>query len=352
MEETKSQRYNRSRRKTNISKTGESVKECYCRKCMKTLPTRYFFSAIDTFLDANGFFSVCKNCIHEIFENIYAVEKSLEITVLRMCRMFNMKYSQAAIDATLAQLETMKAKGNTDTPFFGIYRMKLVTTAGAKNNADADLTYSEITQIVTNEQNNLREINPEMVDHDVSEFWGDDYTVEEYKWLERTLANYMKTHKSDTQSELSLLREIVFIEFEIKQARKEKKSTATLVKNLQEIMKTAAIDPSKANAASSGKSQETFGAIVKMIEETEPADFYQDQELFKDYDNIRDYFIKYIVRPMKNFITSSRDFNINVEEDDDEADMNEPLEVPVDEEGRLLSEATSEEEKVDNDGDS
>ena len=59
--------------------------------------------------------------------------------------------------------------------------------------------------------------------------------------------------------------------------------------------------------------------FIKNIEETTPAEYYKDKELFKDFDSIEEYIKKFITRPLKNFITGSRDFNI-VEEDITEYD--------------------------------
>ena len=85
-------------------------------------------------------------------------------------------------------------------------------------------------------------------------------------------------------------------------------------------MRTASVDPAKANMASSGKSLDTFSAFIKTIEETEPAEYYKDKALFKDFDNINFYFEKYVRRPLKNFVTGSRDFNVDADTDDEEYD--------------------------------
>ena len=100
-----------------------------------------------------------------------------------------------------------------------------------------------------------------------------------------------------------------------------------MVKELQDLMKTASLDPAKASAINSGKSQDTFGGIVKLIEEAEPAEHYKDKELFKDYDNIVLYFYNYVTRPLKNFITGSRDFSLAEKEEKDtfEDDIDDSL---------------------------
>ena len=111
-------------------------------------------------------------------------------------------------------------------------------------------------------------------------------------------------------------------------------------------MKTAAIDPNKANASGQGKGKESFSAFIKMIEETEPADFYKDKGLFKDFDNVEFYFEKYVTRPLKNFIMGSRDFNVEAEKEfDDEDDTFDINNIGLDDEYAIKKDKESKKEE-------
>jgi hypothetical protein len=297
----------------------------YCRRCMKIKRTTDFHKAVDHELDRNGLFSVCKSCVDEIYSLIYVSENgSVNKTILRLCRMLNVVYNEDAISAALTHVAS---KDSDPMKLFGLYRAKVLVMLRTKvDDTTLDLTYKD-NPIV-----NLNTETPseDDVEYDVIEYWGTGYTKEDYAWLERKLTEWKKTHKSDTMGEETLLREIVFKQFEIEKARKEQKSTASLVKELQDIMKTAAVDPSKSNVAGSGKSFDTFSAFIKMIEENEPAEVYgAERDAFKDFQNIDQYFKKYIQRPLKNFVTNSRDFNVSSEDDFDEEDSGDYMETVV-----------------------
>lgn len=243
----------------------------------------------------------------------------------------NLRYSEEAVQAALKQMETYKERGTDNPSFYGLYKSKLYTVLKTSNRIEShniNLQYEEVTQINITGRNTLADFNEEELEKDVIEFWGEGYETEDYEWLEKTFSNWKKTHKSDTMAEESLLKEIVFKQFEIRKARKNETSTAALVKELQDLMKTASVDPSKTSLANSGKAQETFSSFIKMIEENEPASYYSDEDrkLFKDFDNIEYYFDKYVRRPLKNFITGSRDFNVEgeSEEDDELGENTEP----------------------------
>ncbi|HSH51936.1 MAG TPA: hypothetical protein VK982_09470 [Bacteroidales bacterium] len=73
-------------------------------------------------------------------------------------------------------------------------------------------------------------------------------------------------------------------------------------------MKTASVDPAKANAISSGQSVDRFGVWIKDIEQYRPAEWWEQQEKYVDMDGFKLYIKDYIVRPIKNFFTGTKDF--------------------------------------------
>ncbi|SRR5258706_2497970 len=302
----------KSRRIKNVMVDGELPPDKnYCRKCTKIKQNGEFFSAVDLILDTNKLMSICSDCIGKLFEKTLESENgNLQKTILHLCKMLNVLYSEQAITDSLKVIET---RNMDKSKFFGVYKSRLFMTKRSSVNDsqdDINLTYKDNPIINNNTIVSEFEVDPEVVD-----FWGSGYEKEDYRWLEKTLAEWKRTHKSDTMGEQTLLREIVFKQLEIEKSRKVGFSSGSLIKELQDLMKTASVDPAKSNIAGSGKSQDTFSAFIKMIEENEPADYYKDKELFKDFDNIDRYFQKYILRPLKNFITGSRDFNVDSEDE-------------------------------------
>jgi hypothetical protein len=265
---------------------------------------------------------------------------SIQKAMLRMCRALNLKYDEHTIDLTISHLEGLKERGKAVPPFFSIYKFKL--TSGLKmpmkDRANVDLTYQEVTSITVSGLNTLDNFDKEEIDQDVIMFWGEGFTKQEYEWLERELDDWKSTHRSDTKAERTLLREIVFKQFEIEKARREGNSTDSLFKGLESALKTANLDPNKSNAAGAGKSQDTFSSFISLIESGEPAEVFGDErDAFKDFQNIDYYFKKYVVRSLKNFLTGSKDFSLENNEDDmllDDAD------VVLDDDGTSIPEVT------------
>lgn len=305
-----------------ISKTGVEVTLIYCRKCMEMKKPADFYQASDRWLDSNGYFSVCKDCCNALYQKMYATERNLERALLRTCRILNLKYDPNAIEATKIHLKTMSEKGRDTENILGIYKTKILSVlkvAKGDSNDNQDLTFVEPGESLPDPVND--DDGPDAID--LKQFWGDNFNWDQFTFLERELADWKKTHKCDTKAEESLLKELCIKELEIRQTRVEGKSVGSLVKEKQELMKTASVDPAKTALAGSGKSQDTFSAFIKTIEENSPAEYYQDKKLFKDFDNIVLYFKNFLVRPLKNFITNSRDFNLADDVEDEDEDFSD-----------------------------
>ncbi len=305
--------------KKNISKTGIEVNTIYCRRCMITKKYSDFFAATDLELDANGYFSICKDCCQEIYDNYYKEESDVARAILRTCRKLNVCYSEVLVEQTLDRLKKIYEKGKGSENIFSIYKAKLATIGGGDfetNLKNGAFTFKEPSIYVESQVdvNNIEDAR------DLKQYWGENLAYEDYLFLEREIADWKKTHKCDTKAEETLLKEICHKMLEIRKQRKanDGRASASVIKELQELMKTASLDPAKTSVANSGKAQETFSNIIKIIEETEPADYFKDKELFKDFDNIGRYFKKYVTRPLKNFVTQSRDFNVETDVGDDD----------------------------------
>jgi len=289
------------------------VKELYCRYGEHMTPQKNFYSAVDKFLDKNGYFSVCKDCMGEIYSNFYAVEHDINRVIYKMCKALNVLYNDSAVETTKKMLAG-KNMTEDNPSAWGIYKGKLpISVSAGLSKIEGTLGMSgDLAELTFEYATPMPKIEiPDDAFNDVVDvkaFWGDGFSVEDYRFLEGEYNNFKKTNKADTYPEIVLLREVCYKLLSMKNQRMEQKSTAVLAKELQELMKNLAISPSQLNAASAGKQMETFGQWIKDIENNKPADFFQDKSIYADIDDIEAYAEEHITRPLKNFITGSRDF--------------------------------------------
>lgn len=309
----------------------------YCRKCQRNRALKSnFYIATDKLLDTNGYMSVCKDCVETLFDKFYSSEGSLDKAILKLCRLLNVRFDGTALESTRKQIQTMETKGKDPGGIFGIYRKSLISATagfGGFGQGEEDLTYQEGASY--NVTNPLPE-DFEASDY-LKEFWGSDLDISDYAFLEREFAKFKETHKADTYAEKVLLKLVCFKILEIEKTRKNG-STAGKEKELQELMKNLAISPQYAKAVSDGKNLDAFGVWIAEIEQNEPAQWLEGEghDMFRDVADVEGYFQKYFVRPLKNAILQSKDFNVDDDMDEfEEYDMEDSND---DEEHQTISE--------------
>lgn len=299
----------KSGKKLTIKKKLEEVQndKIYCRKCESNKSTANFYEATNPMIDSNGYMSVCKDCCNDLYKLYFSIHNNLEIALQLTCQDLDVRFSGEAIRQTQSHVEKMISKGQSADKVFGYYKSKLSSTS--KKNEGIDSFRFKDSDILTYE--NIENIEEQEVDEELQLFWGKGFSFDDYAFLEVELSNWKQTHKCDNHAELTLLKEICIKILEIRKRRENDKDTGNLQKELQELMKTASVDPAKANIASAGKLNDAWGLWIKDIEQYRPAEWHDKQEKYKDMDGFIDYIKNYIVRPIKNFITGNRDFKIN-----------------------------------------
>ena len=305
-----------------VNKDGVLIEMCHCRKCgLDKRPTE-FYQATDRLLDQSGYMSVCKDCCRDLYVRFYKTSHTIENTILKLCRILNWKFSDAAIEATRKHLDTQN-KSPDDESTIGIYRTKLTNSErknlASEDSGETDLTFQEGGISIGTEFVNDDDFEEAV---DLKEFWGTNYTFEEYTFLEKVKELWNGTYSHKTPAEEYYIKQVCYKELDLKRAREEDntKSVDSIQKSMDLLLKGAALQPMQASVASNqSKLSDAWGLKMKMVENKMPGEVYKDKELFKDYDGIvRKYILPFITRPIINFMTGNRDFNVSEEDMEDE----------------------------------
>jgi len=307
-------------RKEITTKTNYTVSESYCRKCVDMRPASDFYEAMDMgFADSVGLLSICKTSINEMYDDMISQKMTIEQAIHRLCIVLNVKYSNEAMASTKTHVQTLIDSGKNVSAVFGIYLSKIVSLNKSMDKSiQTDNSYEDVSVIFTS-----KELNTEVqIPQDIIDFWVNAKTPEDIKYLENEYMQFKQNHSTETHAEVTLLKRVCYTLLDIKMAMSNGDSTDKLDKTLQELMKNLAIAPGAKNAPNQDKGGDSFGMWIQDIEQNEPAQWLKtdkNYDLYKDVYNTEDYFQKYIVRPLKNFITMSKDFNVEdaeIDEDD------------------------------------
>jgi hypothetical protein len=258
--------------------------------------------------------SVCRYCVNDIFESYFVKDNSLSNSVYQTCKILNVRYDTNTIDVTQKHIDTSNSKGRAINQVFGIYLSKLkISNFGQIDTKNEDFTFSEPVKYISENAIPLEDVLDDQDDVEyLKSVWGENLELDDYQFLESAYSKWTRTTDVDNYGIEVLLRELCHKENEIRKARKGNKSVDSLVKSLQELMKNSALTPALQNAASSGRSADAFGVWIKDIENLTPAEWYEEgfRDKYKDIEGIEEYNEKYIKRSIRNFLTGSRDFNI------------------------------------------
>lgn len=157
---------------------------------------------------------------------------------------------------------------------------------------------------------------------EITRRWGSGYTLEQYEFLEDTYFEWCNKYKSDTLSEQKTFQFLTLKELEIRRARELNSDTTKLEETYRKFMSDANVVPRDANAASDAENMNTLGLWIKDIEKYRPAEYFEDKKIYEDFDGLRGYYERFILRPLKNLLTGTREFDkeFNVENEINEID--------------------------------
>jgi hypothetical protein len=289
-----------------ISESDKSLVYNYCRRCKRNLPAKMFLSAVDLMIDTNGLFSICTDCCENLFQHYFQSEQNNQKAMKKLCRQINLRFDAEAVQFVEREIETRIKNGTrANSTFFGFYRKQL-TRIG--QTAGEDLTFIEASVYFTGQELDPKVFAEETINH-LESFWGKGMTPEDYQFLEEKLTEWKKSYSCKTKGEELYIKEACFKELDLKKARTEGKSTDSILKSMNDLLKNAALTPAQANVASSNNA-DTIGLMIKRIEQTSPAEYYKDKDLFANFDHLETYFTNYVKRPTQNTLSGTKDFEL------------------------------------------
>lgn len=267
---------------------------------------RFYMATESSIFKGVGYIPICKKCLFKMANDYYEQYKDIKIAIYLMCMKVDIAFDSGIYNGAL------KNSGEKTGKVFQSYMVQY-NSLGSTNKIQ--LSFLDGEHILgTNKNNDKPEVLIDICDDTVM-FWGEGFDKpDDYIFLETELTDWKKTHKCDNQAEITLLKEICIKILEIRRKRKKGKSVSREQKELQELMKTASVDPAKANAISDGQTVDRFGVWIKDIEQYRPAEWWEDQKKYQDMDGFMPYIKNYIVRPIKNFFTGKKDFVVNGED--------------------------------------
>lgn len=297
--------------------TGKS--ECCC--CGESLSPTHFYKSNSGFYKT-GRLPICQDCFKAKFGQYAAEYLSNKKAMQRMCIAFDIYFNEDVFDKCdnndetvignyFRQLNLSQCKGKT---FEHTINEGNFTLSGARKSVNnKKVAYVDEYDNVYDESQNEK-INPKDI-----EKWGIGFDYIDYQ----TLNNHYKFLKSsnpnsDSNQEL-FITNLCYIY--MKQMKALREGDMKTYKDLSELyMKTFKEAGLKTVKDTTESKEFKAGVSIATIEKFTPAEFYKDQELFKDYDGIGDIIKRFFTRPLKNlqFGTQEPDEEYSIQDGDED----------------------------------
>ena len=149
--------------------------------------------------------------------------------------------------------------------------------------------------------------------------WGEDKNTTQLQYLESRWASYVKNKELDVAQE-QLYRNLCLAELDIWEGNDVDKA----MKRQIDMMKALGIDKFEVERQKK-KKKKMIEYDIWLMENEEPAEYYKDKNMYKDFRGIHAGWIREIKRPLLNLITGSKDYNIEKEDTEDWVEDNKDI---------------------------
>lgn len=286
------------------------AEEPLCHICGKPLTGRAFKSNSSLYTNF-GLFPICKDCLAEKFKMFLMKYHDERMAIQRLCMAYDIYYSD--------QIYFSCAEKDDFTLGKYMQRVSQINNRGKtfEDSLDEGFTLSsDGTRFVIGlkETSGNKIIDPKLISK-----WGSGLDDDDYEQLECHY-KYLKSlnPRIDPNQEI-FITDLCYTKVQQMKAYKEGRID-DYNKMTESYRKTFTQAGLKAVKESTSDEEFKFGVNVETIEKYTPAEYYKNKNLFKDHDNIGDYFTRFVLRPLRNLQhgTQDRDEEFYVKDESDD----------------------------------
>ena len=263
----------------------------------------------------NGYLTWCKECTDKYVSQMTAFYSNNEEHAMRdFCQRAGWNYD---LNALVASRETYS--GHKDRTRISHYAAKKNLNCGGRKTFIDSIKYNyeqkQHEVITSREQAKSEEstITASAVDR-----WGVGFTEQDYKNLDEHYRMLKRNNPNADNNQEIFIKDLCNIHMLKIHALQngDSKEYATLVEQYAKTFTKAGL---RTIEEKDNSNEECLGVTLASISQYTPEEYYKNKSLYKDFDNIGDYFDRFVKRPLKNlmFGTNERDKEYYVKEDND-----------------------------------
>ena len=277
-----------------------------CQKCEKERSIKeydnWYQSNNDELLKGVPVIPICKKCLKELWEK-YVIDSNgdRKLGTYRLMQEIRIPWNEV-----LWEMADNTKRGTKWGTYIGKYnslpQYKHLTMQ------DSDVYKGDTNNIQKTEIIDSKHISKKKKEELVLK-WGGNRNDDEYIFLDHEYTQWTTRHKCDEYSEEILYAQIALKQLEIRKGRDNNENVDKQIDALQKLMKDANVKPIDMDASKNTENINALGVWLMEIEKYRPAEYFENKKLYEDVDGIKEYCDRFILRPLKNLLTGSRDFD-------------------------------------------
>ena len=266
-----------------------------CRYCLKFKPYSDFRETTNPFVDRSGYMSICSLCLTRMLNDLSKTFENYTDAFYNWCQNVDVIYDSICVAGALDQYKNHNdtTKESLVTKYWRLLKQKYREKPIRYRDTRTDNMVEQALADSKTVSGNKRELR---------EKWG-EFKDDEYKFLEDKYEEYTSAFGVNGPNERDGYKTLAMLLLRQRSAPENKDITAA-IKAQYEML---GIDPKQLRKENKDKGGRTLGLEIAMMEQTDPADYYDQPEMYFDHDGLEKD-LKDLLRAQKNHLTGSRDF--------------------------------------------
>lgn len=296
----------------------DEVYRCTCCGHKYTKQERNFnASRSPIYKGNNGYTSICKNCTTDLYNQyIDFFDKSEDDAMERICQITDMYFDEMA---WIASRKTGQPNGR-----IGSYISKLNLNSNKGKNTYSDTLIDRWESQAESVDNigDTEQLEKVAITEETMRRFGTGFNDGEYETLQYEYNTWVEKYgepEDKRQEELYSMSAVLKLSFQ--------RAVQLGTNNIGQIANTYKAFIEAATVEIEDRRQKKkeeiilkpIGMLYRDIEMYCPAEFYKDKKLYADFDKLKEYFLRFLARPLRNLLTGSKEldkeFNLSSAED-------------------------------------
>ena len=259
-----------------------------CGVKYKTQKGNFLMSGSPLFAGNNGYVTICRSCTDNLYNRVLGefngdAEKAIDY----ICGIFDLYFNEEVVastkDIVAPNTRISVYPSRLNMAQYSKHRGKTYLDTIKERFDRPKIENDEVIGESLDPQDDLSDISPETI-----KFFGSGLTADDYRYLQEQYNDWTTRYTCETKAQELMFKKICLAQLADEEAHRKRdpKEIEKTTRILQSLLTDLNITP-RQDSANLASGQDTFGTLIKKLENERPVS--EPQEQWKDVDGIHKY---------------------------------------------------------------